>query len=520
MTRLLFRFLLLAAAAAGFAWIADRPGTIVIRWLNHEIETSVVAGLAGLILAMLALWFLLGLLRRLIGTPGAIGGYFRFRKARRGYESLSRGIIAAGAGDGASAQRFATIAAKSLTDEPLLKLLEVQAAQLKGDRGKVRQGFEAMLNSPETEALGLRGLFAEARQAGDLVAARGYAERALKLNVAHGWASSALLAIQSQARDWDSALVTLETQRKAGQAPADKVKRVKAVLLAAKALAAETGDRNAALDWALEAHKLDPSLVPAAAMAVRLYGADGALRRAWRVASRTWALQPHPDLAEAYAYARPTSPAQERYERVRRLIGSYAGGIEGAFALGRAAAEARQWDDAAKALEPLLSSEPQARVCATMAEVEEGRGDKGRAREWLARAVRAPSDPMWVIDGAASPYWTPISPMTGEIAFAEWKVPYDQLPRRTGPEPQAPAPESEYVVAEEAPALAAPAVPAEPPPAPEPPAPTPVPSPPPAPPVARKPAKPRIVEPVRPPDDPGLPEDDPELSTRRSPAEG
>ena len=44
---------------------------------------------------------------------------------------------------------------------------------------------------------------------------------------------------------------------------------------------------------------------------------------------------------------------------------------------------------------------------------EDGRGDKGRAREWLARAVRAPSDPMWVIDGAASPYWTPISPVTG-----------------------------------------------------------------------------------------------------------
>src|SRR5437868_6988763 len=117
MTRLLVRFLLLAAAAAGFAWIADRPGTIVIRWLNREIETSVLAGLAGIFLAVLALWFLLGLLRRLIGTPGAIGGYFRFRKARRGYESLSRGIIAAGAGDGASAQRFAAIAAKSLTDE-------------------------------------------------------------------------------------------------------------------------------------------------------------------------------------------------------------------------------------------------------------------------------------------------------------------------------------------------------------------------------------------------------------------
>ena len=37
-----------------------------------------------------------------------------------------------------------------------------------------------MTKSPDTEALGLRGLFAEARQAGDMAAARRYAERGLR----------------------------------------------------------------------------------------------------------------------------------------------------------------------------------------------------------------------------------------------------------------------------------------------------------------------------------------------------
>src|SRR5262245_52053261 len=87
MIRLIFRFLLLAAAAAFFAWIADRPGTVVIRWMNREIETSVLAAAAGLVLAVLALWLSLGLIRRMIGAPGALGEYFRFRRARRGYES-------------------------------------------------------------------------------------------------------------------------------------------------------------------------------------------------------------------------------------------------------------------------------------------------------------------------------------------------------------------------------------------------------------------------------------------------
>jgi HemY protein len=511
MIRLLVRFLLLAALAAGFAWIADRPGTIVIRWLNREIETSVLAGLAGLIFTVLALWFLFSLLRRLIGTPGAIGGYWRFRKARRGYESLSRGIIAAGAGDGQSAHRFASVAAKNLTDEPLLKLLEVQAAQLRGDRAKVRRGFEEMLKKPETEALGLRGLFAEARQSGDLAAARGFAERALKLNPALGWASSAMLAIQSQARDWDAALLTLETQRKTSHVSADQAKRMKAVLLAAKALAGETKEPKAALDWALEAHKLDPALVPAACVAARLYARQGALRRVWRVIAKSWDAAPHHDLAEAYAYARLTDQPQERYERVRRLIGSFHGGSEGAYSLGRAAAGARQWDDAVKALSPLLANEPQARICALMAEIEEGRGDKGRAREWLARAVRAPSDPMWVIDGAASPYWTPISPVTGEIAFAEWKVPFESLPRQAAADPEAsPAVDEVSLPAPAAAPTPAPA-PVEPPPEPAPVSRSP--------PAARSRSKPRIVQPTRPPDDPGLPEDDPDQPGQRASAD-
>jgi HemY protein len=513
MIRLLVRFLLLAAGAAGFAWIADHPGTIVIHWLNREIETSVLAGLAGLIFAVLALWFLLSLLRRLLGTPGAIGGYLRFRKTRRGYESLSRGIIAAGAGDGQSAHRHSAIAAKNLTDEPLIRLLEVQAAQLKGDRAKVRRGFEEMLRAPETEALGLRGLFAEARQSGDLAAARSFAERALKLNPALGWASSAMLAIQSQARDWDAALTTLEAQRKTNHVAGDRAKRMKAVLLTAKALAGESKNPKGALDWAIEAHKLDPALVPAACVAARLHAGQGAQRRVWRIISKSWDAAPHPDLAEAYAYARLTDSPQDRYERVRRLIGSFHGGAEGAYSLGRAAAEARQWDDAVKALSALVAHDPQARVCALMAEIEDGRGDKGRAREWLARAVRAPNDPMWVIDGAASPYWTPISPVTGEIAFAEWKAPFEPLPRQAAPEPE-PRPTVEEASLPP-PALSAASAPLSEESAPPP-------SSPPAQPATPKAArpKPRIVEPLRPPDDPGLPDDDPGAPGRRVSAGG
>ncbi|CAN5239902.1 heme biosynthesis protein HemY [soil metagenome] len=519
MTRLIVRLLLLCAAAAFFAWIADRPGTIVVRWFNREIETSVLAGLAGVILLVAAFLFVIAVLRRIFGAPGALGTWFRFRRTRQGYEALSRGIIAAGAGDALAASRFAKVATRTLHDEPLLKLLEVQAAQLKGDRPRVRRGFEDMLKSPETELLGLRGLFTEARLAGDLETGRTLAERALKINPALGWAGSAMLAIQSAAGQWDKSLATLEAQRKAGQIDLTEARRKRAVLLTAQAMTLEETERDRALGLASEAHKLDPALVPAAVVAARIHAHRGVTRKVWRVVKRSWAAAPHPDLAEIFAHARPGSSPLERYERVRQLLKIRDGDLEGKYARARAAIEAQKWDEAQGIIDALAPGERQARFCVLMATLfDERDNDKGRAREWLARAMQAPRDPMWVADGQALPRWTPVSPATGEIVICEWKVPFAvELIEEPAPAPVEPPPavdlEPDPVPP---PRIEAPPPPRkieviEAPPSPAPPLPQSLPQPP---------QRPVMVEPIRPPDDPGPLDGDDDNQPRRIAADG
>ena len=288
MIKLIWRFLLLTAVAAGFAWLADRPGVVMLRWLGREIEMPLYVAVATLLLGLLALWVVLTALSRLFRAPGAVGEYFRFRRTRRGYESLSKGIIAAGAGDAALAAKHADIARRTLADEPLVRLLDAQSAQLRGDRAAVKRAFETMLASPDTEALGLRGLYAEARQAHDWSKAREYAERAIKISPTLAWASSGLLALQSAAHDWAAAEATLETQRRSGAMGAEAAGKLRAALLAARALDAEESDRDLAFDLALRAQKLDPTLVPAASVAAREHSRRGAVRRAIKVLRRTW----------------------------------------------------------------------------------------------------------------------------------------------------------------------------------------------------------------------------------------
>ncbi len=428
MIKLMWRFLLLVLAAVAFAWLADRPEKIVIQSPLHEIQVSLLVAVVLLSLGLAAAYFIWKLLHRIWSSPKTVRESMRFRKHRKAYESLSRGIIAAGAGDAQAAAKHAGIASETLKNEPLITLLTAQAAQLKGDRAGVKRAFEDMTKSPDTELLGLRGLFAEAKHAGDWATARKIAERALAKNSRLPWASTAILQVQTTAKDWAAAATTIAQQGKAGLLPREEAAKKQAILLAAQALELEEKDRDRAKTFAQDALDNDASLVPAALVAARTYVSIGNSRKALKILRATWALSPHPDLAEVAANAKPEDSVEEKFERVRDLVGTPETNLESAFALGRAAIAAKRWDVAKAALETHITERPQARICGLMAQIEDAQGDKGRSREWLARALHAPRDPIWVSDGVASPRWTPVSPVTGEIIACAWKPPFEQPP--------------------------------------------------------------------------------------------
>src|SRR5690606_38979885 len=148
-------------------------------------------------------WIFRGIWR----SPYAVSRYFRVRRRDRGYQALSTGLIAAGAGDGGMARRMGKQASKLIASdrEPLIHLLDAQAALLEGDHTAARAMFEALANDPETRLLGLRGLYLEAERLGDREAARHYAAEAAKVAPQLDWTTNAALDAKTVRQDWQGA---------------------------------------------------------------------------------------------------------------------------------------------------------------------------------------------------------------------------------------------------------------------------------------------------------------------------
>ena len=427
MIRVIVFLALVALIALGAVWIADRPGEVAITWQGLRIEASLmvtVVAVAAVAVLTVLLW---SLVRTVLRSPDLMAMFLSHRRGVRGYLAISRGLVAIGAGDARAARKYADEAEKIAPGEPLALLLNAQVAQLAGDRAAAEFSFRAMAERDDTKLLGLRGLYVEARRREDIAAARGYAEEAAKVAPSLAWAGQAVLEFRCSAGDWTGALAALDRNNRNGLIDKPAYKRQRAVLLTARALAAEDTDRDRALTLALDAVKLAPQLVPAAELSGRLLGETGHLKKASRIIEAAWKANPHPDLAETYAHLRPGDSARERLTRVESLAQKAPDHIESALAVTRAALDAQEFAAARTALKPLLRELTQ-RVAELMAELEQCEsGDEGRAREWMARALHAARDPAWTADGFISDRWMPVSPVNGQLDAFQWKVPLAEL---------------------------------------------------------------------------------------------
>ncbi|SIQ90157.1 HemY protein [Rhizobium sp. RU20A] len=426
MIRILVFVLVILALGSGFAWLADRPGELSVIWMGMRIEMSLLVAATVLVALVALIFFAIWLVRTLMASPHTITRYFRARKRDRGYQALSTGLIAAGAGDATLARKM-TVRARGLIradQEPLIHLLEAQTALIEGRYDDARRKFEQMADDPETRELGLRGLYLEASRLGATEAARQYAERAAA-NAPHlAWAALATLDHKSQAGAWDEAVHLIDQIRAAHVIDRKEAERKKAVLLTARARARLEADPRGARDDAQTALKLSDGFVPAALLAAKAYLREDNLRKGAAILEKAWKQEAHPEIARLYVRARSGDSALDRLKRATKLETIRPNNPVSLLTTASAALDAREFATARAKAEAAARMAPSEEAFLLLADIEEAEtGDVARIRHWMSQALKAPRDATWIADGVASGDWQPVSPVTGRLDAFEWKTP-------------------------------------------------------------------------------------------------
>ncbi len=445
MIRLFFFFVMLGLIAWGGVYFVEHPGHISMNWFGYQLETSAALLVIAIAVAAIILWIVF---RVIVGLPSLVAYSARQRRREKGYDALSRGLVAVHSGDARTAVRASAQATRQLSNDPLALMLRAQSAQLNGDSHAAILAYQELAQREDTRVLGLRGLHAEADRRGDDEAAHHFAAAAHKAQPLP-WTAQAQLAHHSTTGDWEQALRTVEAALAIKQLDKETGERQRAVLETAIGQDKEMSAPDEALSLARAAMKRAPDLVPAVVLAARVLSRRGDIRKASKLIEKAWPNCPHPDVAQAYMDVRPGDSTTDRLSRARTLMGLSTFEPIGRQTVARAALANTDYAAAREAMEPLVGEgrRPTVKMCLLMAELEEAEhGDHGLWREWLARASRAVLDPAWMADGNVYEEWGPISPTTGRLDAFQWQVPIerpgtvmDALPPRREPTLAAPA---------------------------------------------------------------------------------
>ena len=395
----LILFLVSALAVIGVA-LSGPPGQASLEWLGWRLDmTAAAAILLVLGLALISTLFWRGLIW-LVGMPQRAAKARAEALRRQGIEALTRGFLAASAGDGSEARRLTQKSVELAQDMPgLVRILAAQAAEAAEDHAAVVSAYTAMLGFPDMRLAAHKGLMQAALGRGDRLTALRHAQEAYALAKTARWAWRALLEHALQSGNWAEALALLQGGLERKIVPPVVAERGRAALLAATAAGLENADdareRGRALDLALQSVKLKPDFAPGVVMAARLSAGDGKVARATSLIEAAWKERPHPALWLAYRDLKTNETPKARAMRLLHLANLNSGHRESQVLMIEQALLGGDRTLALSIGQTLTQAGPTARLCGLMARVCLANGLSDEARAWMTRGTEAPQEPDW-----------------------------------------------------------------------------------------------------------------------------
>jgi len=393
-------------------------GSTIIEISGFEYSISPIQLLILLGLIILAAWLvlkiaslILAIFRFINGDETAVSRYFDRNRERKGFRALSEGMMALASGEGSTALSKAKKAEKYLNQPSLTNLLAAQAAEIAGEAEHAEEIYKKLILDPTTRFVGVRGIMKKRLSEGDTDTALKLAEKAFSLKPKHEETQDVLIGLQTRGSDWRGARKTLSAKLKYGSLPKDIHRRRDAVLaLSEAAEVIETDKRIDAQVTAIEANRMSPDLVPAAALVAKEYLTDDKKKNAIKVIKKAWESQPHPDLAAIYSEIYEGESSEDREKGFKLLAKMNPKHVETKIMMAEMYLQAEDFPNARRSLGDTYETSPNVRTLTIIAAIEKGEGaDDSVIRKWLTKAVSAPRGPQWVCENCSTAHsvWRP-----------------------------------------------------------------------------------------------------------------
>jgi HemY protein len=434
----LIKIVLFVVAIAALTWgagfLLESSGGLQVTVMGTEYSFGPLQSVIAVIFLVVAVWLLLKVIALLIATwhflngdETALSRYFDRNRERKGYEALSQGLMALASGEGNVALTKAAKAEKYLEKPELTNLLIAQAAEMAGNRRLAEASYRKMVENDATRFVGVRGIMKQKLADGDTDTALKLAQKAFALKPKHEETGDVLLKLQAEKEDWKGARETLNTKLKNGQLPRDVHKRRDAVLALSEAKDVfAVGNSIEAREAAIEANRLSPDLIPAAVMAAHGFIDEGKPKYAARLLKKAWGVQPHPDLAAAFAAIAPDETPSERLKRFAALTKVQPDHPETKMLLAELNIANEDFPQARRSLGNLVETDPTARSVTLMAAIERGEGASDTVvKGWLARALTVSRGPQWICENCQHIHaaWAPTCENCHSFDTLAWKTP-------------------------------------------------------------------------------------------------
>ncbi len=424
MLRLLYIFFQFIILLIIVSWAIQnsKPVSFIFR------DITVITSTSALIIGLLVIIIICLLLQRFIFFLKQSKQKYKFYRERsiieKGHDSFVQGMVALANKDFNRVIAEAKNTNKYLKDKSLDLLLTSETLKIEKKFDQLNKVYEEMLNQPNMNLLGLRGLMEQNIRAQDYHHAFIYGEKLFHLNPKIEKLYETLVNIIGKTNNWQKLIYLSEQSLKYKIIEKKTYIENKSIAYFEISKIKHKSFELESIELMEKALKLKESFAPFISFYIQLLINNNRLDKAKKVLRKAWTASPHPHLKQ-HMQKLAKALKISYLELVKYIVTNAKDNYESRILLAESYIDNQNWDDARLQIKSLLSHKPTREVCLLMSKIEEGySGDSYKINAWISRSNLGKLGKIWIchISGISQTKWTSVS-KSGYFNSLEWKYP-------------------------------------------------------------------------------------------------